>query len=255
MTNTIMQADIQRLEALYLPKWPAMAVWGAPVTVDQAKDIILRTDSFLTSIGPYSGGNNKLWGAWARTTLGFQHLAVDEAPGNWHRQGAVQQKLRAALGFVETEYVHNTWAASSYVYGPYGWCHPSGTIWYEDNIGKYPSAREVFEEWQALAKAFPYLDLTVTLFSGESADDESNPVVSFRVQEGHVAILDFPIVPSQRSVPVRDTHALLRELVTNRSREQGLADQWIVDYSEVIRPLVAQFESEVAQELAHLSPS
>jgi len=249
MTNTVTQADIQRLEAMYLPKWPEMAVWGKPVTVEQAKDIILRTDSFLSDVNGFGGGNNKQWSAWARRELGFQHLVEDESEGHWNRKEGVQEKLRAAIGFVETEYVHNTWAASCYIYGPYGWCKPDGTIWYEDNIGKYPSAREVFEEWQKLASAFPYLDLTVTLFSGESEEDDSSPVVSFRVQGGQVTILDKPTIPTERPVPQRDTKALLRAVVTNRSREQGLDDQWIRDYGSTLQPLVAKFEAEVRKEL------
>jgi hypothetical protein len=250
MTATVTQADIQRLEGMYLPKWPEMAVWGKPVTVEQAKDIILRTDSFLTNINEFSGGNNKRWCDWARGELGFQHLVEDESEGHWARKEGVEAKLRAAIGFVETEYVHNTWAASCYVYGPYGWCHPDGTIWYEDNIGKWPNAREVFEEWQALAKAFPFLDLTVTLFSGESDADDVEAVVSFRVQDGQVAVLDTPTIPTQRPTPPRDKTALIKALVDFRSREQGLDDQWIRDYGAAIRPLVAQYEAEVVHELA-----
>lgn len=249
MSTIVTQQDLQRLENCYLPKWPQMVVWGAPVTVEQAKDIILRTDYFLTDICSYGGGNNKRWAAWARTELGFNHLAEDESEGHWRRQGAIQEKLRAAIGFVETEYVRNVWAACSFIYGPHGWCHPNGTIWYEDNVGKYPCARVIFEEWQALAKAFPFLDLTVTLFDGESAEDHTSPVVSFRVQGGHVALLAEAVTPAQRPIPERNERALLRQIVTNASREQGLDDQWIRDYANILRPLVAQFEAEVKQEL------
>ena len=38
-----------------LPKWPAIVVKGKPVTEDQAKEIIIRTDSF------YFGCNDRAW--------------------------------------------------------------------------------------------------------------------------------------------------------------------------------------------------
>jgi hypothetical protein len=47
-----------------LPKWPQMIVTGKPVTVENAKDIIFRTDSFLTSSDEFSGGNNKEFNDW-----------------------------------------------------------------------------------------------------------------------------------------------------------------------------------------------
>lgn len=249
MSTIVTQQDLQFLENVYLPKWPQMVVWGVPVTDEQAKDIILRTDSFLTDICQYGGGNNKRWGAWARTELGFKHLSDDESHGHWRLQSLIQEKLRTHIGFVETEYVHNVWAACAFIYGPHGWCHPNGTIWYEDNVGKDPCARVIFEDWQALANAFPFLDLTVTLFNGESAEDDTAPVVSFRVQGGHVALLADVATPGPRPVPQRDERALLRQLVTNPSREQGLDDQWIRDYGAVLVPLVVQFEIEAKQEL------
>ena len=41
-----------------LPKWSQMIVTGKNVTVEQAKDIIFRTDYFLTDPSKYSAGND-----------------------------------------------------------------------------------------------------------------------------------------------------------------------------------------------------
>ncbi len=49
-----------------LPKWPQMIVTGKPVTIHQAKDIILRTDSFLTDSYEHAGGNNQEFNDWYR---------------------------------------------------------------------------------------------------------------------------------------------------------------------------------------------
>ena len=70
MTKTI------ELKNMRLPKWPHMVVWGTPVTQEQAKDIIFRTDAFLTHMSSYAGGNNHAWNAWANQTLGREALTA-----------------------------------------------------------------------------------------------------------------------------------------------------------------------------------
>lgn len=55
---------ISALSAGSLPKWPQMIVTGKPVTIDQAKEIIFRTDSFLTSSDEFAGGNNREFNEW-----------------------------------------------------------------------------------------------------------------------------------------------------------------------------------------------
>jgi len=247
MTIEITQQQLKRLEQTYLPKWPQMLVWGVPVTEEQAKDIILRTDSFMTDTYGYPGGRDRNWITWAQTELGFHHLAVDESPGVWIRKSEIARLLREAIGFVDTEYVTNSWASCAFIYGPHGWCHPNGTIWFEDNVGKDPCARAVFEEWQALAQAFPYLDLTMTLFDGESCEEDSKPVVSFRVQNGAVALLDEPIVPAERLIPERNVTEVFQRRLLSPDGRHGLSNQWISDYGQIIRPLVTRIEAEVAK--------
>lgn len=226
----VTQKTIKALESMYLPKWPQMFVWGTAVTTEQAKDIILRTDGFLSCVMPYCGGNNKRWNSWARDILGLaQHAAVDT---DWTFQSQLENALREELGYVDTEYVRNSWASCAFIYGPHGWVHPNGKIWYADNIGKDPCAREVFEEWQALAKAFPYLDLTVTLMSGEGCEDDSEPVVSFRAKEGAVSVMDAALLPPNDAVPEpRDMNSAMLAIARGDSRrELGLPDEQIVEY-------------------------
>lgn len=57
---------------LGLPKWPQMIVTGQSVTVDQAKNIILRTDSFLTDPYKWSGGNNHKFNTKYREMAGLR---------------------------------------------------------------------------------------------------------------------------------------------------------------------------------------
>ena len=56
-----------KLKDRYLPKWPLMYTTGKPVTQEQAKEIIRRTDTFF--IG-YSG-NNRAYNQRVRRLLGM----------------------------------------------------------------------------------------------------------------------------------------------------------------------------------------
>lgn len=178
-----------------LPKWPQMIVTGKSVTSDQALDIIFRTDSFLTDCDEWSGGNAKNFNNWYRDISGLNNFRIENGGDSidfkllrpfWDKR----EQFLNTLGFISTNYVHNSWGSCAFVFGPHGWCHPNGKIQYSDNIGKYPSVEEVLEDWTKLAVAFPYLDLNVTLMSGES-EDHNFPVVNIRVLDG-IATLEEP---------------------------------------------------------------
>lgn len=227
-----------------LPKWPQMLVAGKPVTVEQAQDIILRTDDFLTDVSDYRGGNNHRWNAWAADVLGYAGLKEKLGQNLWE----FQSRLREALGHVSTEYVSNSWASCAFIYGPHGWCHPDGTIAHVDNVGKWPSAEEVHADWVRLAQAFPWLDLAATLMSEESSggpDGEVGaPVVTFIVKDGGVTVAQQP-VEVEVAMPKRNLDAALARL-HHGGREQGLPDDWMEAYAERTRPIVAKLLSELA---------
>lgn len=252
-----MQVNIKdTLDKISLPKWPQMYVFGTSVTVAQAKDIIMRTDHFLTDVHEYGGGNNHQWNNWARHELGYAQVsALAQSLGKPHEfrfPDMVGQKLIEALGVIENEYVRNDWASSSYAYGPHGWCHPDGTIWYADNIGKWPKAEDVFLEWERLATAFPYLDLTVTLMSAEHSEENIKPVVSFRVQNGSVRLLDEPRVPEYPAGHCRrDIFAFILS-PGDFSIEQGLPNDWIYEYAAKTQPLVEKAVEEALEDLKDL---
>lgn len=179
--------DEKELLSLDLPKWPQMKVTGTPVTREQALEIIRRTDSFF--IG--HDGNDHAYNKRLRERLGMtdddytkqltfqQYEDRDQKNQEWLRQ----------WGYVQTDYVHNSWISAAFIFGPYGWCHPNGTISFEDNVGKWPSTTTIFNDWTVLAKEFPFVKAGVTLMSGEESQ-ETVPVVSFVVHEGQVRVVD-----------------------------------------------------------------
>lgn len=164
-----------------LSKWPQMKVMGKAVTVDQAKEIIRRTDTFF---GPYGGGNDHVFDDRVRALLKMP----DDT--DVHKHYELRVAWRKAWGLIETEYVHNSWISCAFIGGPHGWCHPDGSISYSDNVGKYPELKEVLEDWQKLAKEFPFLELGVVLMNGEGCEEYIRPVVGFVVKDGLVTVVD-----------------------------------------------------------------
>ena len=173
---------------LGLPKWPALLVTGKKVTEDQAMEILIRTSSlhFCSNDKSFEEQTHKLiygvkasfWGTYdeLEKNLGDRNLA-------WKYVDDTQ----AQFGVLELSYLQNSRILSSWIGGPHGWCSWDGTIGCSNyNIGKYPGVDDVYNEWVLLAKTFPFLDLTCQLLSGENCEDESKPVVEYRIKEGKV---------------------------------------------------------------------
>ena len=234
-----------------LPKWPKMYVTGKPVSVEQAKEIIRRTDTFFTH---GYGGNNREYDQWVRDTIGIpsdgydfdyeaqQKLSDEERSALWRKRCQERDAWREQWNVLQTDYVLNSWVSCSFIGGPHGWCHPDGTIGFEDNVGKWPSVKAVYEDWQALAKAFPFITVGVTLFSGESTEDGASPLVSLAVNDGHVLLLD----PTEADVHAGHPPATRRADSSGSSietymrdfyspfREQGLPDSWIEEWGKKV---------------------
>lgn len=247
--STLTEAQLAKLKSIYLGKYPTMYAWGATVTDEQAKDIILRTDRFLTRAEENAGGNNRAWNKAARHALGFEPEIIRGTDSFFWMD--LEIAVREKVGFIETEYVRNTWASCSSLSGPNGWCQPNGTIWQTLVLGKYPEAEEIYAEWVKLAQAFTYLDLTVTLepessTGWEGGQIEYPPVVSFRVQKGSVEILPDPLtLPSNSSSLYKATLVEPNSVLPHRSSEQGLRDEWILEYGTKLKPVIAEAFAEL----------
>jgi hypothetical protein len=245
-----------------LPKWPQMYVNGTPVSVEQAKDIIRRTDTFFTD---GYGGNNREYDRWVRQTVGmapsysdrpFEKYPDDSAPQAEKDAFFAKRKAEADADRViyeafqrrwrplRTSYVHNSWVSCSFIGGPHGWCHPDGEIGFVDNIGKWPSVSEVLKDWQVLAEAFPFLSIGVTLYDGESSEDGTRPLVSLKVLEGKATLVD-PAAEnvhtpykrgSRRQGSVGSSVAEFMTSFRDVRREQGLDDSWILEWAEKFGP-------------------
>jgi len=182
--------------AVALPKWPAMVVHGDPVTPEQAGNIIVRTESW------YISSNDQDWARQVYEAIGIS----TNGDRHWVQPNYKDlDRFKADIGYVgEVDYLANDRIASAWVGGPHGWCDWNGHIGSDNyNIGKWPGAEDVFREWSAIAAAFPYLNLRCQLFSGETCEAETVPLIEYVVRDSE-AVAQAPSAPLQRPRELTD---------------------------------------------------
>lgn len=229
-----------------LQKWLQHYVTGESVTIEQAKEIIRRTDSFF--VGGY-GGNNHAYDKWVRETLRMPDDYTDSPRDGsdedrrawWERQREQSEAFKLRWRPVDTEYVHNSWLSCSFVGGPHGWCHPDGRIGFIDNVGKWPSVENVLADWQAIAAAWPFLKIGATLFSGEECETDRMAVVSLVISSGAVVLADPALVnvhagheeAVRRTGGERDATNEFIARFNDPRRERGIPDEWIREWAKI----------------------
>jgi hypothetical protein len=146
-------------------------------------EIIVRTSGF------YFGGNDKTFSKQI-----WQEIGAKEFDKWGEPDFQVQNALKQEFGVLDLEYLCNRRIVSSWIGGPHGWCNWNGMIFCNNyNIGKWPSAIEVLNEWKVIAKAFPYLSLRCQLFNAECSEEREpgddrpiEAVVEYTVKNGKV---------------------------------------------------------------------
>lgn len=166
--------DLVDCNSLGLPKWPGLLVTGENITPAQAEQVILRTEQWY-------GSNEHAWDNYLKDELTARGFKVD----TYGERRYVSPLQNVDKGCVPLGYLYNAQISSSWVGGAHGWCDWSGKIFSNNyNIGKWPSVLEVLNEWKEIARAFPFLDLTAQLLSGEIGEEDIVPVVNFRIKSG-----------------------------------------------------------------------
>jgi hypothetical protein len=173
---------ISELLTCSLPKWPALLVVGNKVSPIQANEILIRTADFH-----FSSNYDVIQDLYDAMGISYTN------EGGWLMPNYESlTEARAVLKNLPLNYLHNSQIVSNYIGGPHGWCNWDGVIGCNSyNIGKYPSVAEVFDEWESIAAAFPYLTLKSQLFDGEICGDNIKPLVQFNVDKG-TARLTYP---------------------------------------------------------------
>ncbi len=174
-----------------LGKWPEMVVVGEPVTREQANEILIRT----MSRRGWNFCNDKSWTDEVNRVVGFRsesHLDDVES-----RLAALEYNYGVLddLGVLELEYIYNSRVSSAYLFGAHGWLNWDGVITgnMSYNVGKWPEADELADEWKLVASTFPYLNLTVQFFSERGEDDGfRTPAFEIRVFDGEAVVNTHP---------------------------------------------------------------
>ena len=232
-----------------LPKWPAVFVTGERVTPEQAKDIIFRTDSSVRypSTGYGVGGNDGEFRAACNNAFGWDLLETDDYPLQHRLIEAWREEMRC----VSTDYVTINRLATSFIGGPYGWCHTDGTILQENqNYGKWPSVEDIVQDWKNLLAAFPYINVVCTLFSGESCEEHSIPVCSIVVRDGLVQVIEPDLGLHTQT---RTTSDLGLQFISNLMRrdynhERGWPPEWISEFGQLSTAVARRVSTEIKNE-------
>lgn len=183
---------------LNLNKWPGLLVVGKTVTREQAMEIIIRTDSLWFTTNDYKFAkelNGYLFDVKIEESgYGKDNDAIADKLGvdrsnSWNDVHAYRETKLAEVGQIPLNYLDNDRIVSSWIGGSKGWCNWNGKILCDNfNIGKWPSVQDVYNDWVAIAKAFPFLDLKAQLLSTEICDMDNEPevVVQFNIKNGKV---------------------------------------------------------------------
>ena len=179
----------KELYSISLPKWPEMRVEGNSISEDQAAEIILRTDHTSRSICL----NDKEWESVLIKTLKMPKIKDEcyKLEDNEYQKEIKKyyKKLDKYLSKIryiqDIEYIRTDRIGSSYVGGSHGFVDWDGTIGTcGHHIGKWPSIQNIHDEWKVIAREFPYLDLRCQLFSGESCEKDTSPIIEYVVKDG-----------------------------------------------------------------------
>jgi hypothetical protein len=195
-----------------LGKWPRLLVAGEPVSEEQAEEILIRTASWYLSTNDRD----------------FEKVVAELAGISIGRYGMFDvdsvRRFEARHHVLELYYLHNWRICSARIDGPYGWADWGGIVgcatW---NVGKWPTVEYVTEDWQTIATAFPFLDLTAQLVTGVDEEDQAGPrpAVQWRVHAGTVD-LDPDPVHLIRPTEEIDMQAAVLSLRENPFRERGV---------------------------------
>lgn len=239
------------LSSISLPKWPGCDVDGDPVTEEQANEILVRTAStwFLTNDHWFKEhvervfyraiDKEKEWGDfwWVDPPYDPSELEPFEIKSERYERKGLYSEL---MGMLDLDYLRNHRVCSSYIGGPHGWCDWDGRIYQRNkNVGKWPDAMSIYNEWATIAKAFPYLRLQCRILAHEAGYHEEKPEIAFvlNVSEGNVRARP-PQTDDYNHISMKlgeeDFSSMFMGGLTGYNRERGVAiSRWRQACSQV----------------------
>jgi len=221
-----------------LPKWPAMVVVGEPVTKDQAKEILIRTASMHFSTNDHN---------FALQLYKYLNIKCKEELYPWPESEQLH-KVEEELGCFtnKIDYLRNSRIVSSWIGGPHGWCNWDGNIFTNNyNIGKWPSCEQVYSEWLIISEAFPYLKLICQLFSGETSEEDTKPIIEYVVSNGCVKACN-----PGKLIRASMNENLFVAMMLGRDRERGCTLEIFKDAIEHTRKVMKEKRKQNEKSIA-----
>lgn len=189
-----------------LIKWPSFIVKGEKIKEEQAWEILLRTqDDYYTNDKRNKRKIHKILEKPLYDDFVPERDDTESLQEYEERRKRYFQKYLLAsnkygkkIKSIGLYYIKNEAVCSCWGGGANSWIQWNGEIVNTDgkNIGKYPTVIEVANDWGAIAKNFPYLNLKCQLWNceawfPETVDNDPKPVVEFEIVNGQV-IVQFP---------------------------------------------------------------
>lgn len=242
-----------------LPKWPHTIIVGKRVSVEQAKEIIFKTDNyFYNSYAPHSNWNKGLVNEYRRRSglylLDIYGEMVSKACSmrnednakypfndeiNYPQLFEFHDRLITHLGVLEfnseIEYIRNDIADSCYIGGANGYMTANGEINFNRNIGKWPSLEDVYKEFTIIAKHFPYLEMQASVYDAEQCERDERPVnlmASFIISNGNVLITDMDLGLDNDN-PYPDDKDFLDAIHGHNS--SGIPREWFDEFADRVK--------------------
>lgn len=187
---------------MVIGKWTKMYLVGKQVTQEQAKDIISRTDKFITGVSlfPYNTKRHE----WINSVLGYTNIIshwdasneFNDDPITWEHEDVIdksKERVYESLGLIELDFFQSNYYADNITSTQSNWIHLDGNIFYEGPVsGCNVTIYDLYVNLEKLAKAFPYLELNIDVEEDIEEDDENSfPMhcfVTFIVRNGNVFV-------------------------------------------------------------------
>jgi hypothetical protein len=205
-----------------------MYVHGASITVDQAKEVIRRSDLWFRGL---YGSDNARFKKLA-VDFGFKPLDGYSSEEFWAAMNRREQ-WQKEWGLLEAEYLFTDWICSSYIGGPNGWCNPDGTIYSFHNVGKWPSPEGLIRDWKRVAEAFPFLTLTAVIGDRECHEKDISPVMQIEVANGSV----HSVYPRRELFPMYKETAITD---VQNWPSCGISEEWLQEWAAKSRGILTR---------------
>ena len=227
-----------------LPKWPHMILKGNKITSEQAKDIIFKCDNWFTETTlPHSNVPRNILKEY-RKQSGLseldnisEHMSKNQSDDKFRhniRLWELMEKLQTHIKAIDLEYVRCDMADSHYIGGANGTVDSHGNVFFDRNIGKWPSTKEVYNELKVLVDAFPYLEFCAALYDAEKCQRDEisvKQVIGFIAKNQEVIITNIDLGLDMYTS--NDDFEIDQVLSGNGSC--GIPDQWFLDYADIIK--------------------